>query len=78
MTESMNDLARAASLMINADDLDHIELAQLIFPYLTDQARSDLSYAIDLCPIHLIDIDICLDDQDPECAILLRADLDRD
>ena len=51
-------------------NLDHIDLAHALLPIMTPTDHADLCLALDLCPLHIRDIEICADDQIESC----RAD----
>jgi hypothetical protein len=54
-------------------DLDHLALMRAIQPILTASDFTDLCFATDLCPMHLIDIEICADDANPDCAAIRES-----
>lgn len=57
----------ALAIALLADDSDYLTLFDAIRPLLTIDARDYLADALDICPIHICDIAICLDDDPADC-----------
>jgi len=62
------NLDAIADMMIHTDELDQLDLFELLAPLLSFFDRIELAARLDICPIHFRDIEICIDDNDPECA----------
>jgi hypothetical protein len=65
-------ISRIATMIldIDDDDFDMIDFMTELRPLLAPAIHSDLCIAIELCPMHLCDYRICLDDETAECAHL--------
>lgn len=49
---------------------DHLEALRTIKPILMPADFSDVCLALDVCPVHVCDIEICADDDEPDCKEL--------
>jgi hypothetical protein len=57
-------------------DLDHLDAYQAAKASLTAEEAFDLALALELCPVHGCDYEICRDDENPECrAARATADM---
>lgn len=77
MTKTMIDPDALIATLADIDDtldIDRNDLIILLAAHLDeshdDDTARDFLLSYDICPIHTCDIEICADDDDPECAEL--------
>lgn len=49
-------------------DPDYISIVIALKPLLQPDAFRSVAERLELCPVHICDVKICADDEDPECA----------
>ncbi len=47
--------------------MDRFDILEKILPVMRDSARNILCAMLEVCPIHVVDIQICADDDEQEC-----------
>lgn len=56
-----------ARLVLNDEEGDFPESLELLSQVLPTELWEGLAERVDACPVHVCDVEICRDDQDPEC-----------
>lgn len=67
---TISDLATALFDRADAEDVSSLDLFHDAVLTLAPEDVAALALAMELCPIHHCDDQICADDADPECADL--------
>lgn len=67
LDDAISTLATAI-LNINDDaDLDHLDALHAAFQLMPLPLFAELALSCDCCPLHICDIAICADDNEPDC-----------
>lgn len=74
--DAITILARQLLDMTPTDECDHITMIESLQPLLAPAIFDAICDATEICPMHLCDMQICADDDDPDCAHLqFRLDI---
>lgn len=68
MTVNMEAIGTLARIVLDSEDLDHVDLVHALEPILPRDALVALCGSLALCPTHLCDAEICADDEVAECG----------
>lgn len=65
-----NSRINAIATLIASSDIDFCELIELLHPLMPFPDYCALALQLDICPMHITDLDSCADDELTECAHL--------
>lgn len=54
----------ADTIIGNCDEVDILDAYERIAPELHEDVRNELANLLDICPVHVCDVEICMDNND--------------